>query len=92
MTLVKVKGHMTLVRYCGLDTSIKLSHNPFVNFAELRSDFFITLTFMALVKVKGHMTLVRYCGLDTSIRLSHNPLDIYSYILSAADNAKFSFL
>ena len=27
MTLVKVKGHMTLVRYCGFDTGIILSHD-----------------------------------------------------------------
>ena len=29
VTLVKVKGHMTLVRYYDLGTSIILSHNPF---------------------------------------------------------------
>ena len=29
VTLVKIKGHMTLVRYCGLDTSITLSHIAF---------------------------------------------------------------
>ena len=27
VTLVKVKSHMTLLRYCGIDTSVILSHN-----------------------------------------------------------------
>ena len=51
----------------------------------------LTLTSVTLVKVKGHMTLVRNCGLHTSITLSHNHLDIYSYVLNAADNSKYVF-